>query len=86
MKTPEQILTDHGLWNYADNIKLSRERLVALMHEYAAQFIHPQKCYSCNGAGTFPELGHQTCQLCQGVGKIVMFPPITTTLTQPPIV
>lgn len=37
-KTAEEILTMNGIWNYADNIKISRKDLIELMEKYAYQF------------------------------------------------
>jgi hypothetical protein len=34
-KETEQFLTEQGLWNYADNIKLSRNSLAELLEKYA---------------------------------------------------
>ena len=78
MKTTEEILTSHGLWNYADNIKLSRQKLIELMDEYAVQFMNIKECHQCKGTGII-EGGIVKCMNCSGQGKIIYLPIKTTT-------
>lgn len=83
IKTPEEILKPYIEIPLRHTKIVDVDDAIKAMYEYAAQFIHPQTCYSCNGSGRLPELSDQRCITCQGVGKIVILPPITTTLTQP---
>lgn len=35
---PEQFLTERGLWNYADQIVMDREKLKKLLEEYSQEY------------------------------------------------